>query len=404
VTSRTLQRLDEKQLRLGWIMRDFAPGIQAIERGQIPAAPLQIEVHPYYGGQPAACNYRCAWCTRLEDKLALKSDGIVGIAPDRLIAFIASLKDTGVRRLVLSGNSTEPLLYPRIGEVLQTIHASGMSWVLYTNFRYGANIIDAAVDYARRGDLLRVSLDAGNERSYLRTHRPRNDTRAFQAVIANLEKLLAVRALRKSPLTVGVAYLMTEVNSGEEELREAIERGMSMGVDFMRFSVPLKPTHQNPHFALAEAEARRIRSRISRLALEYLGRPDWTGDCPKFPDQPIFQYRRPKVGRLCSMSFWHFCDPCSLDSDPIPGSCLKTWRSAINLPCSDGRRANPNSDLLIDCFGLASGASGQAGDAASSSSSPRPSSLGIALAFAFSGAGNPDSALEDPPPTITSSL
>ena len=71
------------------------------------------------------------------------------------------------------------------------------------------------------------------------------------------------------------------------------------------------------------------------------------------------------------MSFWRFCDPCSPDSDPIPGSCLKTWRSAFNLPCSDGRPANPTCTSRI---ALACGAFGHTGNTPCSCSNPKPSS------------------------------
>jgi hypothetical protein len=55
----SFQRLDEKRLRLDWVMREFRDGIASIELGQIPAAPLQIEVHPYHCSQPLPCNNRC---------------------------------------------------------------------------------------------------------------------------------------------------------------------------------------------------------------------------------------------------------------------------------------------------------------------------------------------------------
>jgi wyosine [tRNA(Phe)-imidazoG37] synthetase (radical SAM superfamily) len=254
---------------LNWVLRRYNGGIKAILKGRVPAVPLQVEIHPFHRTQPMGCNNRCVWCTRLEDKNALKASQIEGIQPDRLIAFIVSLKGSGLRRIVLSGNSTEPLLYPRIDEVIRTIHATGMNWVLYTNLYYGRRIIDAVLDCAQPGDVLRVSLDAGNEASYLKTHRPQNDPQAFRTVVANLTEILSARAMRQSPLTVGIAYLMTADNSSEEELCETIERAQQIGVDFIRFSVPLKPTHQNPEFALAEAEAGRIKRRINRLVLEY---------------------------------------------------------------------------------------------------------------------------------------
>jgi len=82
---------------------------------------------------------------------------------------------------------------------------------------------------------------------------------------------------------------------------------------------------------------------------------------------------------------------------------LRIWHSDINWPCSNARRANPNPAPPIDCFGLACCAAGHSANRPCSSSNPKPSSLGSALALAYSGAGNPGPAGEDPPSRATSS-
>ena len=52
---------------------------------------------------------------------------------------------------------------------------------------------------------------------------------------------------------------------------------------------------------------------------------------------------------------------------------------------------------------VACGASGHTGNTPCSSSNPKPSSLGIAAAFASSGDGNHGAAMAGPPPTANSS-
>ena len=68
-----------------------------------------------------------------------------------------------------------------------------------------------------------------------------------------------------------------------------------------------------------------------------------------------------------------------------------------------GRRPNLNSGPPTDCCGWACCAPGPTGDRPSSWSNPKPSSRGIAWAFASSGAGNPAPAGDAPPSTPTSS-
>lgn len=261
--------LDERSTRLAWVFHDYRTGVALIRRGRIPPVPLQIEIHPYHGSQPQGCNNRCVWCTRLEDKCALKTGAIRGLELESLLALLRSLKGRGVRRIVLSGNSTEPLLYPGIGEVIETIHSIGLPWVLFSNFYYGETILDTAPGQALPGSTIRVSLDAFSECSYDRTHRPQTGAGTFAKVKANVERLASRRAEQRSPLRIGIAYLMVEANSEAEELWDVICWADQLGLDFLRFSVPLQPTHQNGEFALAEEAAEAIRARATAVMDRY---------------------------------------------------------------------------------------------------------------------------------------
>ena len=80
---------------------------------------------------------------------------------------VGHLGKKGTQGVLLSGNSTEPLLYPRIDEVIRAIKnggsdsASSMFMRLYSNFYYGEKV-EAVADVLNQDDYVRVSLDAGS--------------------------------------------------------------------------------------------------------------------------------------------------------------------------------------------------------------------------------------------------
>ena len=76
--------------------------------------------------QNKPCTNDCSHCTRRMDKFALTKTGAVGIQPKRFIKFIRQFRgeDKRVAEFALAGNSTEPLLYPNIEEVIREIKES----------------------------------------------------------------------------------------------------------------------------------------------------------------------------------------------------------------------------------------------------------------------------------------
>lgn len=262
---------DERRTRVSWFWYSYRDGVLDLLEGVTPKAPFQIEIHPYHYSQRFPCNNNCGWCTRRRDKLELRKAHDTGIKPNRLISFVRSLKGSGINKVIISGNSTEPLLYPWIGAVIKSIKSSGLGLGLFTNFYHGERVMDTLTRVATEGDLLRISLDAGTEESYRKTHHP-VDRAAFSKIIKNVERLLELRRIRKSPLKVDITYLVTEKNSSESELSSVIEWTDRIGVDMIRFSVPLKPTHQNPNYEMAEATADTIKKRIIDVAERYKDR------------------------------------------------------------------------------------------------------------------------------------
>jgi len=260
---------NEKVFRLLWLNKEYHNGLVDILQRKVPRLPLQIEIHPYHHTQEVGCNNNCVWCTRLRDKYLLKQKNEQGIDPDRLISFITSLKGKKISRIVLSGNSTEPLLYPGIRDVIKSIKRAGMTFKLFTNFRDGEKVIDVLISEATNNDLVRISLDAFSEKSYQKTHRPTKRTKAFYEIRRNIENLLEEKRSEKSPLAVEVVHLLTIENSSERELHALLEWGYEVGVRRIRFSLPLIPTLSNRQIRFCRTDVDVTTGRLNKAIKKF---------------------------------------------------------------------------------------------------------------------------------------
>ncbi len=235
--------------------------------------PVQIEIHPYSCEQKIPCTNNCVWCTRGNDRDNLLAENARGICPDRLVAFIASLRDADIPEFSLAGNSTEPLLYPRIEEVMRTIKRSGSGCRLYSNFQYGDRIFDVACLLDER-DLIRISLDAGSPESYNATHCPA-DSGSFERILANLETFLILRAKAGTDFTVVITYLINQLNACSEEITFIMRWAAEHDVDAVRFVRPLAPYGEMDFRPLSESDLARVSSVIVENAGQLGGRTDF---------------------------------------------------------------------------------------------------------------------------------
>ncbi|MDD5356031.1 MAG: UTP--glucose-1-phosphate uridylyltransferase, partial [Candidatus Omnitrophica bacterium] len=255
--------------RVRWLQEKVGlGGMSRIKGGLSLEVPVQVEIHPYSILQPKPCNNNCIWCTRGSDKQHLIDSQEIGIYPDSLIRFIQGFQGVGISEFALAGNSTEPLLYPEIEEVIKAIKGIGSSLRLYSNFYYGEKAVNAA-KYLSQGDIIRVSLDSGRESSYALTHRP-EDKFAFKKILSNVSALLELKKSRDLKFEVVITYLLNSINSSDEELRFIISWAAFNGVNAIRFIRPLTPWgHKTNFYPLTLAALESTKKVISSLSAEF---------------------------------------------------------------------------------------------------------------------------------------
>jgi len=223
--------------------------------------PIQVEMHPYFIKQEKPCTNNCLWCTRGNDRQNLKR----GIDPQRLIDFIYSLNEFGVPgEFALAGNCTEPLLYPRIKEVINTIKEINSSVRLYSNFLYGNKIYGIVPELDER-DIIRISLDAGKSESYIKNHRP-CEANTFSIIIENIKNLIKIRSESNCKFSVIITYLLNKNNCDKSEIEWIMRFAATNKIDAVWFSRPLKPFNVKQDFkSLTDTELTEIKKNIDQF-------------------------------------------------------------------------------------------------------------------------------------------
>src|SRR3989339_91383 len=268
--------------------------VQKMLLGKPIEAPFSIEIPPYFELQPRPCNNNCIWCTRGEDKTNLLAKKVRGIEPEKLIALIKSLKTMGVQRVLFSGNSTEPLLYPDIDKVIKVVKESGLSLKLFSNFYYGEKLLNVA-KYLRQGDTIRISLDAGGENAYNKTHKA-TDPKAFTKILNNIENLSNNRDENGNQFEIAIAFLITKLNSSKDDIEYILNWARNNKINDIRFSFPLIPkvgyANFNESMLLDDKEADDVKAVIENFKNKY---PEYAKTIhfreldPGQPDKPFSQ-------------------------------------------------------------------------------------------------------------------
>jgi MoaA/NifB/PqqE/SkfB family radical SAM enzyme len=194
------------------------------------------------------CNLRCPYCPT-----GLRLDG------GRDKSFIDPLvvqqlvDEIGKYLLVCDFfNWGEPLLHPKIGELVEICHKAGIWTAISTNFnirnkRVLEDLCDAGLDY------LILSVDGATQESYEKYRNAGN----FELVLENIAHIMDYRRRRnlQNPI-VDWKYLVFKHN--KHETRRAYEMAKELGVDIFRFR-----SGGGPEYATVEARgAENLKKRV----------------------------------------------------------------------------------------------------------------------------------------------
>lgn len=179
------------------------------------------------------CNHKCPKCTGWAK----------GLTADQLDtgeakSYITELSEHGVRGLIFTGGG-EPLLHPDVYELIDYAWQDKLDVGLITN---GTLLPDYDVWAQRlllsRCKWIRVSLDAGDPETYMRTHGMPEKT--FSTTLSRIRSLCVQRTRMKTPEPIiGTGYLTGLGTSSYDQMARFVEWSLDLGVDYAQF----RPMH-----------------------------------------------------------------------------------------------------------------------------------------------------------------
>jgi MoaA/NifB/PqqE/SkfB family radical SAM enzyme len=227
--SGALKLLSYREDVLRWLRCDSTP-------------PICVEIHP-----TERCQHRCPDC---QAKYSLRVSDVrvrARSGHDLDLSMLRSLWDSPPSGVVISGNTGDPLLHPRITELLGELRDRAIPYVLICNGEGVTPEIAAIASNSAHG--IRVSLDAFDADSFRRAHGVGSG--AWERVISGVRTLVEGRSQvpAGTRCLIGVGYL-TDDRTKAGMLPAAI-LARALGVDYIQF----RPYHYRAHDIDAELDA-----------------------------------------------------------------------------------------------------------------------------------------------------
>ena len=187
--------------------------------------PLYIEISPYGG-----CNHRCIFCAL--DYLKYEPSHL---DTEVIRSFLKEISFKGVKSIMFAGEG-EPLLHKDISELVVHAKTCGLDIAITTNgVLLSKNLLKEILP---RLSWLRISLNAGTDKTYSSVHRTKPDD--FHKVIANIKEAIRLKNEKGYQCTIGIQLLLLKENCDEASILAETLR--TVGANYLT----IKPYSQHP--------------------------------------------------------------------------------------------------------------------------------------------------------------
>ena len=195
--------------------------------------PIYVEV-----SSSGVCNHRCRFCAL--DYLNYKT-GLANF--ENLKKAINDMAKGGVKSIQFGGEG-EPLLHPKIKEIVQYTKSLGIDISFTTN---GTFLKEGLLkDVLPLITWIKVSIDAGKPETHLKIHRPK--VQDFDIIINNLKKVVEIRKATGAHCTLGGQMLLLPDNYKEAVI--LAKKLKKIGLDYL----VIKPYSQHKKSITREYE------------------------------------------------------------------------------------------------------------------------------------------------------
>jgi sulfatase maturation enzyme AslB (radical SAM superfamily) len=179
-----------------------------------------------------SCNFSCPHCL---DSRLLNSGDYLDL--ETVKRSIDTLQKNGLRSVIINGGG-EPTLHKNFEEIVSFISERGVQIGIATNGSRLEKVAKVA-DMLQEGDWLRISIDAGKESSFFKSHRPRGRV-TLEGILDNAQQIKRINP----KLTLGCSYMIVwegiSVNGHELthnifEMDQAVSLAREHSFDYVSF-------------------------------------------------------------------------------------------------------------------------------------------------------------------------
>ena len=190
------------------------------------------KIYPIYAevSLSGVCNHRCKFCAF--DYLGYEK-GFANF--ENLKKAIKDMVKGGVKSILFSGEG-EPLMYPKIKEIVEFTKLSGIDVAISTNGTFLTEDISKAI--LPFLSWLKVSIDAGTPETHMKIHRPQKQD--FGKILDNLKKTSEVRKANNLKTALGGQLILLPENYKEVDI--LAKKLKDIGFDYL----VVKPYSQHP--------------------------------------------------------------------------------------------------------------------------------------------------------------
>ncbi len=215
-----------------------------------------------------ACNFSCPHCV---DSKLLNSGDYLDL--ETVKRSLETLQKNGLRSVIIIGGG-EPTIHKNFEEIVRFVSERGLQLGIATN---GSRLekVSGVAELLKDGDWLRISIDAGKESTFFKSHRPRGRL-SLESILSRARQVKNLN----SKITLGYSYVITwegitvnghELTANINEMDQAVKLAKEYAFDYVSFKPCLLRLESSQKESLfdppdPEREARIIEDIRSKLA------------------------------------------------------------------------------------------------------------------------------------------
>lgn len=197
--------------------------------------PHQVEFQAPPRGKKI-CWLECPYCYGLSAE-----DNGERLEKERGIEILRQILDGGVKKIIFAGYATDPLNCSYISDLLElTIKKNSLFGFNTKALRIEDRFFEILkTNNLTDGSYISLSVDAGSNPTYNLIHGVKAETKIYEKVLINAQKLGKIK--EKNFFDLSAAYLVNIHSCSEEDFKNFIIDFMKAGCNLLRFTFPQQP-------------------------------------------------------------------------------------------------------------------------------------------------------------------